>query len=908
MENEFLETIQDQIQHNSLENAKDTAKLITANDEVQLESAFSLLGKNSLANPTSVSSILQELPHNSETLAALVRAIPSFDGNMKKDFFIFIKKVLQMLPSYFFSSYCKARHERTLPVEWSEDPKKPENEESGNLWKTSSNMENNNFTFRCNTCNSTCCLFCALVKHNNHELCYLKPEYECTEHDSEIPTNSVEVVKRRFTPYAPIPSINQISSTLPANYLVKLFLSLTKSSLLKSETLPQEPRLTAPIKDVDLAKFETSIIKSHYSFIPTDNTTVLLDHQGIINAIKQTKEATNLITKRLTSSPLKLSVVNGDHLIIADGLKLKSYDISTYVQVSSTDLPAVPFSIVLCPQDPSVIAVATLKRVLIYVIDQTGTFSLMNEIQLMLEQLGANIFINSIHWIPLSPLHIVVVCNTFIKIYDVPTDCLAPISCFTPSTSTDSITSTVIIKKGDDCIGLIALASGQIAYQSMMVDSSVSGSQTFKKLVKFPGIPLQPIISYCEESDLFFITAAGASMRVARLDDILNNKKPSLSINTGTIPSEMMFVCCLPSNPNLHIFVHPFSSSLTSIEFTDNRIEVAPLCLEYPRPPNNPFMDMSCTFLSTFITKDNLHVIEKTGTVSILKYGELDGENEIEESFTVPASFWTQASISTTISMSAPSISHDCHRLMNDSPLKLPDSSPKSIDISSSNSSTVIVGFRVFATYKHPHYVVLHGRRTILRDEMCLPLKPHEAKPLSVHKLSFFGEGDLTILKIDVFVTEAAKIRNFCFKDNAFNWKNNGETLYDFEDDNRRYGNEINQLCSLCCNAIIEDDSNIDEDDIRELVTLIYSSPEITHMARSVLIRISKESDRFTEIWAQQLIRCIENKLVQKSLWQLIWRDYELFPSHHQAEISKILWSASPPACGLSTFVCAFFG
>lgn len=89
-------------------------------------------------------------------------------------------------------------------------------------------------------------------------------------------------------------------------------------------------------------------------------------------------------------------------------------------------------------------------------------------IELMLDDLGDTIFVNSVAWVPMAPLRFAVVCNKFVKIYDVPSDCIPPYSWF--AVDDDCISSCVFATASNgEVFAIIALGVGRIAVETTVI-------------------------------------------------------------------------------------------------------------------------------------------------------------------------------------------------------------------------------------------------------------------------------------------------------------------------------------------------------------------------------------------------------------------------------------------------------
>jgi hypothetical protein len=159
-----------------------------------------------------------------------------------------------------------------------------------------------------------------------------------------------------------------------------------------------------------------------------------------------------------------------EFLVVSSGESLVAYRSGTLEEVARTRVTygAVRCDAV-CPIDPVLFAIASLRHVIVHGISEAG-FNQAHEIELMLDSLGSHIFVNSVEWIPNQLLHLAVVCNVFVKIYDVPVNVICPyLNLVVPEG--DLFTSSVFALRDEEQVGLFATVSWQIALQSLTVDS-----------------------------------------------------------------------------------------------------------------------------------------------------------------------------------------------------------------------------------------------------------------------------------------------------------------------------------------------------------------------------------------------------------------------------------------------------
>lgn len=287
-----------------------------------------------------------------------------------------------------------------------------------------------------------------------------------------------------------VPRIPGQVATCPASAaaLTRLFVSLSRCSILDTEVKESH---NVDVNSLQLAQLTSKITSPKCAFVPIGNNNKVMDSAAIAKELRNENKVK--FARKIVVAPYNVAATSGPYLIVGDCMKLRSFSMSKVEEVGSIDIPFVPLQILQSPLDSNIIAVASMKRVIIYTLDADGTFSIMNEIELMLDSIGPKIFVTSIHWVPLAPLHLAVICNSFAKVYDVPSDCFVPIACLLPHQHSDSFTSAVFIEQETDCIAMLWLASGQIALEYMSAVTETSGERRLRNLIKIPGINKCPM-------------------------------------------------------------------------------------------------------------------------------------------------------------------------------------------------------------------------------------------------------------------------------------------------------------------------------------------------------------------------------------------------------------------------------
>ena len=148
--------------------------------------------------------------------------------------------------------------------------------------------------------------------------------------------------------------------------------------------------------------------------------------------IKLIQEPKNQILSRAPLYNYNCAGIVGNDLkfiVVCQPKKIKVYDLQKFELIQEHDVNIDIIMISISPLDTSVFAVASLHDVYIYRIEENGQVEQINKLELMLEAISNSLVIRSIEWVPFNSLHLAVTCSSFVKVYDIPTDCFSPIAC-----------------------------------------------------------------------------------------------------------------------------------------------------------------------------------------------------------------------------------------------------------------------------------------------------------------------------------------------------------------------------------------------------------------------------------------------------------------------------------------------
>jgi hypothetical protein len=348
--------------------------------------------------------------------------------------------------------------------------------------------------------------------------------------------------------------------------LIQLFLSLNDSTI-AVPVAAATSRLSVPIRDSELKPQKTVTVKPALRFQSEPQSPTLVS----LAELSVTFHDMSHFIRRSDVTPLQLIAVAGmalSFLVVASAKSLVALSLANYDEVARTELPHSPVQLVVSPIDSTLIAIASLHHVMIYSVTE-GEFTRINEIELMLEDLGGHIFVNVVEWVPDQPLHLAVVCNIFCKIYDVLSDVLCPYLMYAVDGS-EFFTSAVFTTRDDEQIGLFATASGQIALHSLAVEGS-DGPILVHNFIESATDPLpqSATLSLCEELNLFFVTAPNCDMLISLLSDAIRGDSIPIRFVKVELPVKMSLKY-IGQQGDILYFINPHSGCTASLEFADS--------------------------------------------------------------------------------------------------------------------------------------------------------------------------------------------------------------------------------------------------------------------------------------------------------------------------------------------------
>ena len=440
--------------------------------------------------------------------------------------------------------------------------------------------------------------------------------------------------------------------------LIKLFIGLSKSKIVEQEPDQDENMLNKSgnenqidVSHYDLADIEVRHLPTSRLFKSLHNSPKLSSVPDLATIIASHNPPTHLM-KRSNVSPMHIVEVVGpskDILVACNETRLSTYKIKLnqdndksnnigLTLLNTLQLNMLPFQIAVCPLDPSVIAVASIYHVKIFSIDDDGTIKQTSEIELLLEEQGSHIFVEMIKWVPLSVLNLAVICNVFVKIYDVPSDCFSPVACFVPP-GDEYFTSATFAYINDIQYCIIGISNGKIVVQSIDVDAASGPVMAAGFIDSSFNIPQHPILSNEENSDVLFISGDNNDLFLCKASTLLQPNVKALTIPLNDACGQYCLssvIYNISNDDNCHYFFdHCPSGAVLEVIFShaDNQGKLlctsTLLCKELTRS-QVPILEGCVTLLSTVEIYHKLYAVSPSNgkIMSIVDESEIGSTSD----------------------------------------------------------------------------------------------------------------------------------------------------------------------------------------------------------------------------------------------------------------------------------------
>jgi hypothetical protein len=471
------------------------------------------------------------------------------------------------------------------------------------------------------------------------------------------------------------------------------------------------------------------------------------------------------------------------------------------------------------------------------------------------------------------------------------------------------MTSCVFRPKDGLTFALVGMATGKTAIEPVLVGSGPKVELT--TFVRWPSNRLGLWLSFCEEMDLFFVSAPTSELQVYQMDDIFT-EIPLPKASIGGVPGELAFCCRLPDCKSILLFVHPPSGALYALEFTDDAIELS-------RVPQSgkgfSFFGRDQAVYGLTVMDDQVLVLANDGSLKTFVQSDRDdSDDNFGVPYAVPLTFWTGATIATpeNSEITGTDNSQNYATLYHDSPAYFRNPpSERVLTFHVSDPSYAIVGLVIAFAHRDPDsrppYAILHGRRIPTRQDpiSMFPLMPHEVRPGEKVDLYFTApqSPEIAMQSAWIFIVKSDRIRRFIEVDmSSRDWMTQPSDLLDFID-----GGDAEDVVYPLAMAIDPKSTDLfDPEPIKKLAQIIYSRQSWSLPARSAMVRIASANGAAIAWWAEGIRAVIESGAVDERLWEALWRDFALLPQDIQRAIQDTVWSADPPVASVGAALSAF--
>jgi hypothetical protein len=219
----------------------------------------------------------------------------------------------------------------------------------------------------------------------------------------------------------------------------------------------------------------------------------------------------------------------------------------------------------------------------------------------------------------------------------------------------------------------------------------------------------------------------------------------------------------------------------------------------------------------------------------------------------------------------------------------------------------VMLSFGSHGEDHRPSWVSLNGRKydTSAERNYLFPLLLREVKPGAKVDLEFAPDSraEIAMQSVILFGIKANELP--C--GSAFDWKVDSWSLTDFSDDVCAVNEEPETTFNAIAMAVdAQPDDDVDEGLVHALVGIMYSQARLTLMARSILVRLCNAKPEVIRMWGAGLKSVLMEKRVAETLWDWVWRDFELFDDEIRQQLRPFVWDGNPDLGSLQSIVGAF--
>lgn len=605
---------------------------------------------------------------------------------------------------------------------------------------------------------------------------------------------------------------------------------------------------------------------------------------------------------------------NRDILIVWDNPNIVTYRLPAFEQLSTFSMSGPDLGHVLVSRyNPNCFALVRANDVSTYRLDGDGKLHPLGQIndggQAGLRT-GFGMPVSrkpwDAEWVPLKENHIAVTSSPYVKIYNIPVDCLSPDACYEVS---QGISSSCFFTHD----GKIYLA---IATQESLAIQEVKNEEQWPckvtKFLNFPSFPNHATLTFCEESGLLFIGSGTAACVIVPVASLLTDspitgvlkvsvKSSGASQNLGGF----RFRCCVPANKAMHILRcarDPYVLEFTDSGFALGKVGSSGDCCG---------IFASDTTVYSITRDGKLHHLMpgKRGSSEVRYPDDVCDEEPPSEltngfEFVVSPRLWTESRLLRDGVVVTSNKKENVSRLLRRDSWSA--SGKSTLSISLSNSGVAIVGIQMNVVCEGRPFTVIIKDRKYSSDSgrtFALPLKESEAKAGATVHLHLDGQGYIVQwLQVYVIAKEPSP-------DNKFDWLCDGKSLTDFVDVPLGRGSgsqwsEIAERLSAATFVCVGDDE--EKRIVEEFIVMMYRTPSIAQFCRRMVLKTYGDNPELPQIWANAMRRAVREQTVHDDMRPILWRDYNVLPSEIRDTLTTELWNYSSPS-GFQAVAAAFY-
>ena len=629
---------------------------------------------------------------------------------------------------------------------------------------------------------------------------------------------------------------------------------------------------------------------------------------------------------------------NRDILVIAQQTRLATYSFPSLKPLSSVTLSSPARDIVVCPSDPQQMAIVSRKNVSVFVVESNGRLQSTAHISSEPTERrprGPTGFsfsfssqsddIRCVDWVPLKRNHLAVTTSSYVKIYDLPVDCLSPCACY----KLGAMISASCLFSHDEKIYLAVASDKQLSIHEVKEEAEwpyeIHKTVMFGDHFKMQG----PRLSYSPETGLLFVDLGIGDLVVAHASAVANELEKAKITNfvkvshrtlNRTIMPVFEFVCCVPEDKLIHMLKSVTTNEVYGLELSDQGLAFAAV-----RSPANG--DDRCSLFSSnsdvyAMTSRDGQIFKLTpgmdsGATGPLAYITPDASADESEADTGEVQNGFEFHVSPYLWATA---------VRKDNEVILRCGSTNAQDLVTGRSQRFVPGSCISVIAKRkgfricgiqvvcmecPGWYSLKVNNRLYLNEFgtgrtfAIPLKESEAKEGSIVRLHIDGLHPVVINRIEVYAIPVEEED----ETEVFDWINDARVLTDFVDKPpaKTMGMSEFLVESLSAATFTVSDSAAERAAVHQMLCWMYERPRLAPFLRRMVLKTHSESEYLQEIWARAIQYVCVNHKVHKEMQKILWRDYSLLRRELRDSIAKDVWGNVAP-CDFHGLVAALLG